>query len=171
MSLLLARRGTLAVRQDDGGNGGEEEPLIETIGNSSTGSGWGGVFGWEFEVGGSDITCVKLAGYLSESVTRDLLLWRASDEALLASVSVSLVADTWTAGAITPVTLEAETNYVVGIDMGGSIRYDNGGNMTGWEFHPSVSYVTGRFISSAGAFPTSISGDWMRGYPDVIVET
>lgn len=121
--------------------------------------------GWEFQVGASDLTLTALRCYIPNTRSQTVRLWRVSDSTELTSVSVSATADTWSEASVTSLTLSASTNYVVSMSISSQSRYS--GN-SGFSFASSITYVTGRYNLSAGAYPTTTVANAVYGIADAV---
>lgn len=129
--------------------------------------------GWEFRVGAASIIVSKLRTYSRDAVAqpnRTLRLWRVSDQALLASVNLSITNDTWHEASITPVTLLAGQNYIVterAVDGSATPRAPAFSNdLTGASFNSAITFVQSRTVDGTG-FPTSVSANRLFGITDV----
>ena len=159
-----AASGLQIPEPEPGGDG-----LISTLGTIEFQSSFNGGMGWEFEVGGSDLTAVGLRIYMPSVRSTTAYLWRVSDRELLQSAGLDAVADDWAEVSITSTVLSASTNYIVSVDIGGSSYYRSDSPPTGFAFN-GVSYVTGRFTSSTATFPSSSAGR-IYGIADVLIST
>ena len=125
--------------------------------------------GYAFEVGNKPITVTALRSWRRGAYADRVFLWRLSDEALLASVDITSATDAWVEGSITPVTLDANTQYVVSArSQAGdqSAAFQN--NMTGWEFNGPITFLHRRGGDSTNDFPTGTFDNRMSGYADIV---
>ena len=120
--------------------------------------------GHEFKVK-TDGTIDKLWMKVPDTNSHTVRLWRVSDSAELASVSITGVVGTWVSGSITPVNVTNESNYIVSVRVGAGnsyYYYAQGVKQVG-----NVSMVAGRYVASADTFPSSSSGANVYGLTDV----
>ena len=120
--------------------------------------------GHEFKVK-TDGTIDKLWMKVPDTNSHTVRLWRVSDSAELASVSITGVAGTWVSGNITPVNVTNESNYIVSVRVGAGnsyYYYAQGARQVG-----NVSMVAGRYIAASNAFPSNSSGANVYGLTDV----
>ena len=151
------------------------EPTMLTQLGSVTGVDPAGTYGVEFEVRDEPLTANGLRVYSGGSFSTTLRLWRVSDEEQLGAVSLTTATDEWASGAMDPVTLEANTKYIVSADHPGSYtRYLQSMSPplppSGWLVTPKVQLITGRTNGTPGNFPSG-SSDWWYGVADVLFET
>jgi hypothetical protein len=142
-------------------------PLVYRVGSTTANS--SAQLGWEFTANAA-ITVTHLRVNLPSDSDEVVRLWRVSDEALLASESITSVTDTWVEVELsTPVELSAATNYVITTReaSGGSrtLRNDTVSNVV---VDPVASFVTSRFVSGTG-YPSSATTNF-RGIPDLRYE-
>ena len=157
-----AASGLQIPEPEPGGDG-----LISTLGTIEFQSSFNGGMGWEFEVGGSDLTAVGLRIYMPSVRSTTAYLWRVSDQQLLQSAGLDAVADDWAEVSITSTVLSASTNYIVSVDIGGSSYYRSDSPPTGYAFN-GASYVTGRW-GSVGSEYLGNTADRVYGIADVLV--
>lgn len=123
-------------------------------------------------VGADNLTVRALRHYAStasEEALTTLRLWRVSDEALLASVNVTGILNTWVQGSITPVELVSGQQYIV------SARLASGANRDilrdpAWFVHDvRVSFVETVFVD-ADTFPGSSSSTDIPAIADIVYD-
>lgn len=111
--------------------------------------------GWEFTTNQA-ITVTKLRCYVGANGSEIIRLWRVSDGALLGSVTVSAVTNTWVEGTLgTPISLASGTAYAVTTQRAdaSSRAWKYSGSLAGYTFSPMVNYVRVRW-TTAQTFPS-----------------
>jgi hypothetical protein len=125
--------------------------------------------GYRFTVGGSDLTVNWLglydapngeAGTVGDGLLAGhrVSIWLESDETLVAQTTV-LTTDglegNFRGNNITPVTLTANTGYVIAADYDGAgDRQREGDDLSGWEVYSGISGLAGRYGGAGGGMPT-----------------
>ncbi|MCF7674221.1 MAG: Ig-like domain repeat protein [Akkermansiaceae bacterium] len=83
-------------------------------------------------------------------------IWLESDGSLVAQTTVlttDALEGNFRGNNITPVTLTANTGYVIAADYGGGDRMREGDDLTGWGIH-GIAELAGRFGGAGGEMPT-----------------
>jgi hypothetical protein len=152
-----------------------EPTMVTQLGSLTTLSGNDSGMGVDFEVQDDPLTAVGLRVYAAGAHATTLRLWRRSDQVELRAEPVTTVTDEWVEAHFdTPITLEANTRYVVTMDGSSTAdRYRQDMNPpvppTGWLVTPKVRLETGVF-GTAGSFPTGTSNHYW-GIVDVLFDT
>lgn len=124
--------------------------------------------GWRFTVGSNNITATKLRIYSGSisSASRKIRLWRVSDQAKIAEVTVTAINGVWVEGNITPVTLTAGQSYIVsyGHDSG-NYRYNNPYTLN--TYSPAITFNEGRYVEGTNDFPIYTSESACFGIVDI----
>jgi hypothetical protein len=125
--------------------------------------------GWKFTVGAKALTCTKLRLYAGSTGSKTVRLWRVSDKALLASVNVSSVDGVWVEASITPVTIAANTAYVVSYDLSAGKNYRTVPR-TSNTYSSVITCNEGRYLASGGGtFPTTVDSTDIQGIVDIVI--
>lgn len=121
--------------------------------------------GWAFTVGANDIHVGSLMIYAAGSATETVKIYRASDQTVVATASVS-ASGGWGETEITPVTLAAGTQYVIARTSGGSSRAVStlmgrtvDGVNRGRPTDPAIGSVAGRANTGGDGYPTTNVGN------------
>ena len=122
--------------------------------------------GWKFTVGASNITVEKLRIYSTYDGSITLRLWRVSDSAKLAEVTVTGVDGSWVEGSISPQTLTAGASYVVSAGFSNKGYHYNTG--TSNAFDSSITFNEG-VHGSLGSYPGTSDGDLVYGLVDIVI--
>jgi hypothetical protein len=119
--------------------------------------------GWRFTVGGSDITVNRLRVLSPGTGAERVRIHRHSDGALIATADVAPVAGVWTEVAISSVTLNASTDYVVSSRRtDGSSRSVYQNPSTDATFTSGITKVSGNagnLFGTTDNIPTSTSSN------------
>jgi len=128
--------------------------------------------GWRFTVGSDPITVTDLRIFGSATTDETVRLFRHSDGAELASVTITPVVDEWVSGAITPVELSANTAYVVStIRADGTsramTRHDGGEAADAMLIDPAIAFTSDAHFGSGTSMPTGAAGA-LLGIADIV---
>ena len=140
------RRGRLS-------GGGEVQYGIEAMPSLSNGAADSAEVGWRFTVGAASLTVSALRVYPPFTGSIAVNLWRASDQAKIATVTIATTANTWAEGAIAPVVLAAGADYLV--SMSKSSQGHKLGSIGGFTFNDAITSLGARYSSTSGNFPGS----------------
>lgn len=140
--------------------------LIQSFGAISTTFG-NETVGWQFTVGATPLTARALRVRMPVTASRKVSLWERTAGTLLATVTISAVTDTWVEAPITPVTLAATGQYIVGVYAAGG-DYATPSNTT-IGFDSRITYNYGMYAAGDARPVTSWAGK-VLGMCDVIVD-
>jgi hypothetical protein len=108
--------------------------------------------GFTFTVGSSDLTCIGLGLYQTTAASENVRIHRVSNGALIAEANIA-TATNWNDVAISPVTLLANTQYVISARAGGATRAVPW-RLTGLVYTTAITGIAYRF-GTADTQPTS----------------
>lgn len=157
MSLQLLTR--FGIGGAAGGGGGGEAKNVVTWDSVASNTAWNVRLGWQFTVGGSDVTVTALTHYgrAATAATWRVMIHRNSDNAVVASADIAKIENEWARAEITPVTLSAGVAYTVSgrVISGAQNFYINPTNVVVAPIVTAGSHVAG---NASDVRPTGATG-------------
>lgn len=123
--------------------------------------------GMRFTVGASDINVGGLRIMAPTARTANAHLWRASDQALLGTVSIVASAGAWSSGNFSaPITLAAGESYVVSYYATPSWYYNG---LASNSFNSAITVAGPSAGVTANAYPAAEEAAYIYGLADIII--
>lgn len=147
------------------GGGGTPTPLLTITDDSKLFSvSSSNQFGWQFTAN-ANLSLTDLGVYVNGTATMTVRLWRVSDNAKLAEVTVSATTKAWSYTTLgSPITLVSGADYIVTLTGASSVRLvDNlASSPHGTAFSSDVTFVSTRQSTGLG-YPTQDSSTFLWG--------